>query len=87
MARENMTMNVSEITRLVYSELEQKGYRGRILSIQHLADLKEEIETRYNEGIFDETFYRERLTGFEFGTLERFPAANSIIITSAPQPQ
>ena len=80
-------MNVSEITRLVYSELEQKGYRGRILSIQHLADLKEEIETRYNEGIFDETFYRERLTGFEFGILERFPAANSIIITSAPQPQ
>ena len=77
-------MSVSQITRLIYSVLEQKGCRGRIVSIQHLADLKEEIEARYNQGALDEVFYRERLTHFEFKIPESFPGANSIIIPSTP---
>lgn len=87
MAGKNMTTNSWQVTRLVYSGLEQTGYKGRIVSIQHLADLKEEIERGHIEGIVDGTFYREWLTSFEFAILERFPGANSIIITSAPQPQ
>ena len=82
-----MTTSISHITRLVYSGLEQKGYRGRIVSIKHLADLKEEIETHHNVGVLDETLYREYLAGFEFGIPEDFPTAKSLVITSAPQPQ
>ncbi len=83
-----MAAGVSEITRLVYSGLEQNGYRGRIVSVEHIADLKEEIEARYKEGFLDETLYREYdLAGFESGIPEDLPAAESLIIVAAPQPQ
>ncbi|MBA7622444.1 Epoxyqueuosine reductase [subsurface metagenome] len=83
-----MTTSVSEVTRLVYSGLEQNGYRGRIVSIKHIADLKEEIEAHYNEGVLDETLYREYcLASFESGIPEDFPTAKSLIIIAAPQPQ
>jgi epoxyqueuosine reductase len=87
MAGENKPMSVSQITSQVYLGLAREGYRGRIVSIQHIADLKEEIKGSYNEGVFDEVFFQERLTRFEFSIFHRFPGANSIIITSAPQPQ
>lgn len=80
-------MNVSQITKSVYSALEEKGYRGRIVPIKYLAALKEAIEAGHNEGLFDEVFYQERLTHFKFSTPRRFPDVKSIIITSAPQPQ
>jgi len=83
-----MTTNVSEITRLVYSGLEQNGYRGRIVSIKHIADLKEEIEAHYNGGVLDKALYREySLASFESAAPEDFPAAKSLIIIAAPQPQ
>ena len=82
-----MTTNASEVTRLVYSELERKGYRGKIVAIQHLNDLREEIEAYYNEGVLDKTLYREYLASFEFGIPKDFPTARSLVITSAPQPQ
>ncbi len=47
-------MDISEISRTIYSELERNGYRGRIVSAQRLSDLKEEIEVRHRAGIFDE---------------------------------
>jgi len=82
-----MTTDIPGITRLAYSALEKKGFKGRIIPIQHVIDLKEEIEARYNEGVLDEIFYHERLTHFEFRVPHNFSGANSIIITSVPQPQ
>lgn len=83
----NMAADVPEITRLVYSELEKKGYKGRIISTQHIAELKEEIEARYKERALDKIFYQERLANFEFTVPSNILGASSIIITSAPQPQ
>lgn len=82
-----MTSGISQITKQVYSRLEQKGYRGKIVPIQHLADLKEEFEHHHNQGVFDEALYQAYLAGFEFGIPEHFPDAKSLVITSAPQPQ
>jgi len=83
-----MAMSVAEITRLVYSGLEGDGLKGRIVSIEHIADLKREIETHHKEGALDETLYHEfDIADFEAGIPADFPSAESLIIVAAPQPQ
>ena len=79
-------MSNSQLSNLIYSELEQKGCRARIVSVQHLADLRSEIESLHQEGAFEEVFYQERLTRFEYALPAQLPAARSLIITAAPQP-
>ena len=74
-------------TEELFLRLEEKGYKGRIVSIQHLRDLQEEIEDRYREGQFNEEFYQERLTSFVFNPPPDFLKAKSIIVVSVPQPQ
>jgi epoxyqueuosine reductase len=71
----------------LFSQWEEWGYQGRIVSIQHLGDLQEEIEERYRQGLFDEEFYQEWLTGFAFGPPDNLPEAWSIIVVAVPQPQ
>jgi len=80
-------VRVGQIARLMYEALEQKGFKASIVSIEHIADLKEEIEAYRSKGVFNEVFYRERLTGFDFSVNKQFPEAKSIIITTVPQPQ
>ena len=83
----NQEVSTSEIVRKVCSGLEEKGFKVSVISIQHLTNLEEEINALYNQGVFDDVFYNESLTGFKFDTHNTFPEANSIIITAAPQPQ
>jgi epoxyqueuosine reductase len=71
----------------LFSQLEERGYQGRIVSIQHLGDLQEEIEGRYSQGLFDEEFYQERLTRFAFGPPDSLSEARSMIVVAVPQPQ
>jgi len=71
----------------LFSELKERGYQGRIVSIQHLGDLQEEIEGRYRQGLFDEEFYQEWLTGFAFSPPDSLPEARSMIVVAVPQPQ
>jgi epoxyqueuosine reductase len=67
--------------------LEQHGYAGRIVSIQHLDDLRESIEGRYRSGLFDAEFYQERLAWFDFTPPAAFPEARSLIVVAVKQPQ
>jgi len=71
----------------VLSALEQRGYRGRIVSTAHLPELQEEIQGRFKKSLFDEEFYRLRLSFFEFRIPETLPDAKSIIVASVPRPQ
>jgi len=80
-------MDASGVARQILSGLEKKGCRGRIVSIQHVTDLKKEIDLSHSQGVLDDLLYRERLSGFQFNFSEASPDAKSIIITSTPQPQ
>jgi len=71
----------------LFSQLEERGYKGRVVAIQHLGDLQEEIEGRYKQGLFDEEFYQEWLTGFAFSPPDSLPEARSMIVVAVPQPQ
>jgi epoxyqueuosine reductase len=57
------------------------------VSISHLRELKEEITGRLNQGLFDEEFYKMRLTFFDFSVPEALPHARSIIVVAVPRPR
>jgi epoxyqueuosine reductase len=67
--------------------LEEQGYLGRVVSVQHLRDLREGIAAPHRSGSFDEAFYQERLTGFVFEPPEGLPQARSLIVVAMRQPQ
>jgi len=72
---------------LICSKLEEKGYRGMVLPIEHAAQLKCEIEEHNSQGKVDAGLYEKLLTYFEFDITTHLPTVCSIIITAAPQPQ
>jgi epoxyqueuosine reductase len=71
----------------VLRSLEMRGNLGRIVSIEHLDDLREGIKTHHRQGAFDEAFYQERLTGLVFHPPESLPEARSLIVVAVRQPQ
>jgi epoxyqueuosine reductase len=77
----------SHVTLEVLHQLEMQGYKGRIVPVQHLRDLQEEIEAQHGQGLFDEEFYRERLAVFDFGLPNGLPDARSLIVVAVPEPQ
>jgi epoxyqueuosine reductase len=68
-------------------QLEERGYKGRIVPVQHVYGLQEEIERRYREGHFDEKFYQRWLTSFAFSPPDSLPQAMCLIVVAVPQPQ
>ena len=71
----------------LFSQLVKRGYKGRIVPIQRLNDLEEEIEDRHSRGSFDKEFYKERLDFFEFNPPDSLPKAKSIVTIAVPRPQ
>jgi epoxyqueuosine reductase len=71
----------------LFSQLEERGYKGRVVAIQHLGGLQEEIEGRYREGLFDQELYQTYLAAFTFCPPDSLPEARSIIVVAVPQPQ
>jgi epoxyqueuosine reductase len=57
------------------------------VAVQHLDELQKEIEKRFIEGLFDEEFYRLRLSFFDFKAPVTLQDAKSIIVVAVPRPQ
>lgn len=74
-------------TRELSIMLEQRGWKGRMVSTEHLPELKEAIRGRYQAGLFDEALYREQLSGFSFDPPQDVLDARSIIVVAVPVPQ
>ena len=75
------------MTEELFSQLAERGYKGRVVSIQHLGDLQKEIEGHYRQGSFDEEFYQESFTWLTFSLPDSLPEARSLIVVAIPQPQ
>jgi epoxyqueuosine reductase len=71
---------------MLFEDLEKNGLRGRIISVEHLNEIKEEIESRHRNGLFDETFYQERLKYFKYQKPVSLSGAKSIVVVAVPQP-
>lgn len=70
----------------LYSKSVKQNLKGRVVSIQRLQDVREEIEGRHKRGLFDPEFYREALSFFSFRPPGDLQAA-SLIVVAAPRPQ
>jgi epoxyqueuosine reductase len=80
-------METTELATSAIGALAQEGYRGTIVSVAHLRDLQNDIDTLHKQGLFDEAFFSEELSGFDFSIPDGIPRAKSLIIAAAPQPQ
>jgi len=80
-------MAPDETAALICSKLEERGYRGAVLPIEHVAQLKHEIEERLSQKEIDAGLYERYLTYFKFDVTTNLPGTCSIIVTAAPQPQ
>ena len=70
-----------------FNMIEERGWKGRIIPISHLADLRDVILSPYKQGLIDESLYRDQLSFLSFDPPEDLPGALSIIIVAAPTPQ
>ena len=76
-----------EMTGGLYENLKKQGYRGKIVSIEHVKELETEIMTRYQKGLLDSDLYDAYLASFDFACHQKLKNARSLIIVAVPQPQ
>jgi epoxyqueuosine reductase len=76
-----------EMSEELLAQLTEWGYQGRIVSVQHLGDLQEEIEGLFRKGLIDRELYLTHLAEFAFSPPDSLPGAKSIIVVAVPQPR
>jgi epoxyqueuosine reductase len=76
----------NKIERL-FNMIKERGWKGQIVPIGHLADLQNAIVNRYEQGLIDKKLYQEQLSFFSFDRPAELPDASSIIILAVPTPQ
>jgi len=72
--------------RKLIRHLEARGYQARLVSLHRLHGLREALESNHRQGLFEESFYQERLTGFDFEPPSDLPGAQSLIIVAFADP-
>jgi len=70
----------------VFSRLEGLGFKAGLVSVKRLHELKDDIERAYSQRLFDEEFYRESLSVFDFSVPDVLSEVRSVIVVAAPQP-
>ena len=63
------------------------GWRGQIVSIDHLNDLRIAILSRLEQGQINRKLYQEQLSFFSFDPPSDLPGVRSILIVAVPTPQ
>ncbi len=71
----------------LFSQLAEAGYQGRIVPIERLGDLQEDLEGHYRQALIDPELYQTYLAAFSFEPPEALPEAKSIIIVAVPEPK
>ncbi|NVM35586.1 MAG: hypothetical protein HWN81_08310 [Candidatus Lokiarchaeota archaeon] len=67
--------------------LEEKGYKGKIVSAKHIPELRQDVRKHHEAKLLDPEFYKEYISYFEFKPDVDFTEINSLFIISVPQPQ
>jgi epoxyqueuosine reductase len=75
------------MSRTLSSELEARGYRGRVVDIRHLRDLEDEIERQRREKLISEDIYKVLRSAFTFRIPDDMREAHSLIVVALPDPQ
>ena len=79
-------MNAKTITKAIEEQFKQEGWKGKIISIEHVGELQKEIEEHFQNGMLDQELYGDYLDRFDFEVSDNFNDARSLIVVSVPQP-
>jgi len=79
-------MKAKTITGTIEEQLKQEGWKGKIISIEHVGELQKEIEGHLQNGMLDQELYGDYLDRFDFDVSDNFNDARSLIVVSTPQP-
>jgi epoxyqueuosine reductase len=74
-------------TQKLFDMIEEQGWKGRMVSISHLAELKDAICGLYEKGLLGKALYENQLGFLSFDLPEDLPEAQSILIVAVPTPQ
>ena len=77
----------NKIVQNFYKGLEEKGYKGKIVSAKHIPELGQAVRKHHEEKLLDSEFYEEYKSYFEFKPDVDFAEIKSLFIISVPQPQ
>jgi epoxyqueuosine reductase len=80
-------MQGRELNKKFEKLLEKQGFCGKIVSIEHVGELQEEIDGLHKKDLVDKELYRTYLASFDFECRQRQTNARSLIVVSVPQPQ
>ncbi|MCJ7763515.1 FeS-binding protein [Candidatus Bathyarchaeota archaeon] len=69
-----------------FDRLLKENFKVSIVSTNHLAELEQEIKSRWNKGEFNEEFSREYLPRFKFAPPPELANAQSLIVVAMPRP-
>ena len=80
-------MHRNKIVQEFYDKLEDKGYKGKIVSARYIPELQNSIKSLHDQGLLDSDFYHEYQDSFEFQPKSQFGEIKSLFIVTVPQPQ
>jgi len=80
-------MQTADLSKRIEKTMQQQGWKWKMVSVEHVLDLQEEIEARRQNGQLDEELFAAYLNRFDFDTSADFKGARSLIVVIAPQPQ
>ncbi len=70
----------------IFEQLEQVGYRSRIVSVSHLNELQDEFERDQQPGLVSSEITKNYFDKIHFHLPENLPDATSIIVMAIPKP-
>ncbi len=82
----NKTPPKAAKTDFLFEQLEQVGYRSRIVSVSHLDELREEFERDQQPGLVSAEITENYFDNIDFHLPETLPGAASIIVLAIPKP-
>jgi epoxyqueuosine reductase len=77
----------SDLIPAVMEQLNERQYKGQMISINRLGDLQETFEAQHRPGLLDQDLFDSYLSSFVFAPPDELRSAQSIIVVAVPQPQ
>ena len=78
---------MARVAEELMAELRRQGYPARVVSVDRVASLEEQIADLHAAWAFDEAFFHDRLAWFRFQPPENLPHTQSVIVAAVPRPQ
>lgn len=69
-----------------FGAIEREKCKFKVVSTSHIANLQHEIESRRDQGQFDNEFAKQYMFSFKFAPPEELKTAKSIIVVATPRP-